>query len=243
MPMYLCQNDTSSKGSGSAANKFWSYEKTGNYDVLVKWGRVGLAGQSKTHTFGSAGEQEKFIQKKVREKQRKGYALTDDKQMKKETKIASLMGAQYKIGRMQWVTKRGKKLKLALEYNPNEYVYVEILNSWSKEVTRLLLAKKDSWEIEGVAEQGRTIEYDYESRPNSQFVRGVREALKELARKVTEAVVKFAAMGVRKLSLSDDDDDDEYTPVLEPVFEAVGDSASKQVVQKFAALGERTLDL
>lgn len=242
MPMYLCQNDKSGSGSGKAANKFWSYEEQGT-DVLVKWGRVGLDGQQKLHSFGSRSEQQKFIDKKVREKTRKGYALTDQKQMAKEKKIADLMGHQNKIGRMQWVRKRGKKLNFILEYNPSEFVYVEILNSWSKEVTRLLLSKDKSFQIEGVAEFDRKIEYDYERAPDSGFVRGVREALKELARKVSEAVVKFAAVGVRSLSLGDDDEDEGYEPVLAPVFEAVGSSASKQVVTKFAALGARTLDL
>jgi predicted DNA-binding WGR domain protein len=242
MPMYLCQDDKSGSGSGKAANKFWSYDKQGT-DVLVKWGRVGLKGQEKFHSFGSAAAQQKFIDKKVREKTRKGYALTDDKQMKKEKKIADLMGHQYKISRMQWVNKRGTKLNFILDYDPKEYVYVEVLNSWTKDVVRLLLGKKESFQIEGVAEMNRKIEYDYESRSNSGFVKGVREALKELARKVTEAVVKFAAVGVRKLSLDDDEEDEGYEPVLAPVFEAVGNSASKQVVSKFAALGERTLDL
>lgn len=244
MPIWICKDDKSSGGSGKAANKFWGYEKQGN-NVLVKWGRVGLAGQSKTHNLGSKSEQDRFIAKKTREKERKGYALSDEKEQKKEAKIAGLLGHQNKIGRMEFVDKKGKKLRRIANYDPKRYVYVEVMNSWKKTVTRLLLSKDESHEIIGVAEADRVIEYVEIRTPNMSFVRGVREALKELARKVAEVAVKFAAVGVRKLSLGDDEDeDDDYVPVMSNILEAMGDTAaSTQVITKFAALGSRVLEL
>ena len=236
MPIYICKE--------SSSNKFWSYEDQGN-SVLVKWGRLGLAGQSKTHSFVSMAEKRRFLDKKIREKTRKGYALSDEQKKKKEEKIAKLMGHQHKIQRMQWVDykKKAKKLRFILNYDPKRYVYVEVINSWNKEVHRLLLSKDESYAIEGVAEADRVIEFSYASMPDSAFVNGVREALKELARKVAEVVQRFAAVGVRKLSLGDDDDD-EVEPIALDIYEQVGEtSASKQVISRFAAMGARTLDL
>ena len=50
-------------------NKFWEGTLFGNEDVLCRWGRVGADGQEKT--FPGAGQ--KFLDSKVREKEKKGY--------------------------------------------------------------------------------------------------------------------------------------------------------------------------
>lgn len=50
-------------------NKFWEATLFSNDDVKCRWGRVGTGGQSKV--FSGAGQ--KYIDKKIREKNKKGY--------------------------------------------------------------------------------------------------------------------------------------------------------------------------
>lgn len=54
-------------------NKFWTGELYDNGDVITRWGRVGDTGQSKS--FPSAGNS--FLEKKLREKEGKGYRVID----------------------------------------------------------------------------------------------------------------------------------------------------------------------
>lgn len=52
-------------------NKFWIGELYDNGDVITRWGRVGYDEQSKTFP----GKGEKFLETKLREKEKKGYAV------------------------------------------------------------------------------------------------------------------------------------------------------------------------
>ena len=47
----------------------------GHWGVQRVWGRVGLPGRSHTEWFASAGEAERALRRKLREKRRRGYAL------------------------------------------------------------------------------------------------------------------------------------------------------------------------
>ncbi|MFI6025408.1 DUF4132 domain-containing protein [Amycolatopsis magusensis] len=60
-------------GGGSA--KFWEGVVRGT-DVVVTWGRIGTAGQSKRKEFGSAQDAAAFLAKQADEKIKKGYADT-----------------------------------------------------------------------------------------------------------------------------------------------------------------------
>ena len=65
--MYLtCQEGNS--------NKFYEIKLEGT-DVLTRYGKIGTDGVSGTKSFSSAAEAQKFIDKTVREKTNKGYAL------------------------------------------------------------------------------------------------------------------------------------------------------------------------
>jgi predicted DNA-binding WGR domain protein len=46
----------------------------GHWGVQRVWGRVGRAGRSRTEWFATAGEAERALRKKLREKRRRGYA-------------------------------------------------------------------------------------------------------------------------------------------------------------------------
>jgi predicted DNA-binding WGR domain protein len=242
--MYLNQTDVH--------NKFWSYEVIGN-DVLVKWGRVGLVGESQVKEFSSDSAQQKFIADKVREKEKKGYKLVTQEKIKQETQTAKELGWQYKIQRIKWAGKFGNKISFISEYDPTKWVYVEIMDSWKKDIVRLLLSKSESYTLEGdIKEDSETIKFrDAQLAHNGgmQFVEAVRNHLKRLYEKVAAIVIqKFAAMGVRKLNLGDGIENDttqkQDSATMFDIYNEVGDSgASNQVIAQFASLGKRKLDL
>jgi len=226
-------------------NKTWSYEITGN-SVYVEWSRVGGTLDSQTKTFSSSYEVTDFISKKVREKEKKGYKLTSQKAINKETKTAQAIGAQNKIAKMQWVSRKDNLLTQIDAYDPKQYVYVEILNSWSKKVTRLLLQKETTWMVSGdsVSVMGRTMSVDGLTKLGySSFAETVRGVLKEMAEVVSAALqtIKFGAAGVRDLF------GDGTAPVAKEYQDAIASidtsNFDMSVISKFASLGARTLEL
>jgi len=231
MPKFLCQVDSS--------NKFWSYEIRGN-SVYVKWGRMGGSSQDQTQAFGSSYERDKFIDSKVKEKTRKGYRQVDDKELKKEEKVANLLGHTHKISKMEWVDLRNDRLKIIKEYDSRKYVFVEILNSWSKDTAYLLLSKEEQFTLYG-PEIGKT-EITFSRKDNwapGDFVAGIREALRGLAAQVAEVLVKFGAVGVRNLT----GETTASTVDLSSIRKSVGSGVSDDILVKFAALGARKLEI
>jgi predicted DNA-binding WGR domain protein len=228
-----------------ASNKFWSYEPQGN-NVLVKWGRVGTTGQSKLHTFGSTHERDRYINNIVSEKEDKGYKVVTEEKLNEESETAKTLGIQWKINRTEWVEKYDKGLQIIPKYN--QQVYIEVLNSWTKERLHFLMNKTDSLELANVVEKSGAITFGRAQSAASELVGAIREYLRRLSRKVQEVVIsKFGAMGVRKLDLGEED---EETFISQPGFKDViasvsgSDSgASVQVLTKFASLGNRVLDL
>jgi predicted DNA-binding WGR domain protein len=238
MPIYINSEDQH--------NKYWKYEIDG-LKVNIEWGRIGGSSQSQSKTFSHQGELDAFVNKKSREKIKKGYALSDDKKLKKEAKTAQNLGAQHKIKEMKWVSMDDTRLTQIGGYDPKQYVYVEIMNSWSKKVTRLILGKKDTWMVQGsisTSNGNRNISFDRKTKLGySQFATAVREYLKEMSEVVAAALksVKFAAVGAR--NLFDDDGgaqmSDEVTAALANIDTGSMDAS---VVSKFAGMGSRTLD-
>jgi len=225
------------------SNKFWSYEINGT-DVHVKWGRIGGSSDEQMKSFKSDAEVQKFINKKVREKEKKGYKKESKQKLQKETKTAHALGHQHKIKRMLWVSKNDKKLTQIDNYDPNQFVYVEILNSWSKKMTRLLLSKDTDWMIQGsITEVDREIHAgNLKKLGYSSFAEAVRTVLKEMAEVIAEALktVKFGAAGVRNLF---DDDTKPVKGVSEALASIDTAGFDTSVVHTFAAMGARTLEL
>lgn len=58
---------------GGGAHKFYEV-KVQESQVNIRYGRIGDAGQTQTSSFATAAEAQAFAQKKIREKQRSGYA-------------------------------------------------------------------------------------------------------------------------------------------------------------------------
>src|SRR5260370_40247926 len=132
MPIYINREDQH--------NKYWQYRVEG-LRVHVSWGRIGGKSDSQMKTFSSPGSLHAFIDDKVSEKLRKGYREASETELKKEAQTAKSLGIENKIKRLLWVDLKGKTLPLLSNYDPSEYIYVELLNSWRKEVTRLLLSR------------------------------------------------------------------------------------------------------
>jgi predicted DNA-binding WGR domain protein len=235
---FLCQE--------AQHNKFWSHDTNGN-NVIVKWGRVGGSSQSKEHTFSSPSSRDAFIADKVAEKIKKGYREIDQQKKQEETETAQDLGTQFKINRIEWVDRKGKDLNIISNYDPSRFVYVEILNSWSKEVVRLLLNKTETYKIDGIAQSDRTISCGQIFASADRFAGAVRRYLQRIAQKVQVAVVKFGA-SIRVLDLGDDEGT--TTAIADMAAMApdwsslVGEAgASSQVVNRMAGLGCRVLDI
>jgi len=231
--------------SGDQHNKFWSYEIEGT-TAHIKWGRIGGSSQAQTKTFSSVSEVNAFISKKTREKEKKGYKKETKEKLKKEAKTAQALGQQNKIKRMIWASKSGSDLSQIDVYDPKQYVYVEILNSWTKQMTRLVLSKEKTWMVQGnITEIGRDIHCDKLIELGySTFATAVRSVLKEMAEVIAAALktVKFAASGVR--NLFDDEDFTQPASEVQDALSAVDTSGfDSSVVHTFAAMGARSLEL
>ncbi len=239
MPTYINKQDSS--------NKFWKYTFLNGNSVKVEWGRIGLPGQSQVKDFGSDWERQRFVQKMVDEKLRKGYEESSEQGLQAEVKTAQTLGHKNKIRRMEWVDLKGRALQILNAYDPKRFIYVEVMDSWSKGITRLLISRSENWEIRGsVSEFDRRLTFGERGAvfgEKVKFVEAVRQKLKDLAVTVTTAIktIKFAAVGARNLFDDEGGEAEEATPVLDNL--AANTGLDRRVVTKFAALGQRTLDL
>ena len=147
---------------------------------------------------------------------------------------------------MLWVNRKGNELNQLDNYDPAQYVYVEVMDSYSqdKAITRLLLSKTSTWSLDdGITESGRQIFVNglREITYGHQFGEAVRKILKRMAAVVFEALktIKFGAVGKRNLF-----DDDEPTVEVANVLASIDSSGFDVcVLHKFAAMGSRMLEL
>lgn len=224
-------------------NKFWSYEITGA-TVVYRWGRVGRTPQSKSKPYN-----DRDLQKLIQEKINKGYQPSTAQKLKDEVTTAQEMGTQYKIKKLQWVRRLPNSLTLEKldKYDPKYHVLVEVIDSWKKNVTRLLLSKDDTLEIVGgVTEVGSIIGINKVNPPTGQgfaFAQAVRNVLKRLSAAVTAIVqkVSFAALG-RNL-FDDDDAEAELATVsatpsyLDEIAKLDAGGVDSSVLSTFASMG------
>jgi predicted DNA-binding WGR domain protein len=239
--IYLCQEDQH--------NKFWQYEING-FTVNMQWGRVGEKIRTLTKTFNNHQDMWKFLNAKIREKERKHYKKTSSDNLQNEVKTAAQLGSRYKISKLKFVDHRGGKLHTISNYDPKRFVYVEVLNSWSKEITRLMLSKEESHMITGgVTESSGVIAYGnrravFRYHKENDFVNAVKDILNRISAEVVEAVktVNFAAVGCRNLfgDESESGANDELSAALASIDTS---SVSSGVISQFASLGARSLEL
>lgn len=246
---YICSEGTS--------NKFWEYEIVDEKTVRICWGRVGLAGQQQVKKLTSSYARDRFIDEKTSEKIGKGYQLVTEEKKQQETEIAQTLGFRYKIQRLEfignaWAGHNGERISFSNDYSPLNGVFVEILQSWDKSSSYLLIGKNRTVQfrtakaVTNGVEIGSPLEYGADDN----FVQGVRKLLKTLKETVQEVFIQFGTIGDRVLSLDDDTDDmPEVVQKRNQMKEAMKTVAAKsagfsdQVVNKFAALGNRELEI
>lgn len=237
-----------------SSNKLWSYEITNESKgtVVFRFGRIGSHITEAPKTFGDRYSMQKEINKKVAEKtadvEGKRYKLVDENKVQEETEIAQDIGVQNRILRTLFVRRNElgpnrNKLTELPKYSSDDYVLVEIINSWDKKLTHFLLNKNTSAEIIGLKSDLR---FERTTVPDNDFVSGVRRYLKKLVEKVRQVVASctIASMASRDLDLGNDEDDFKAPEVTEEFVKKVGDkNVSNQVLTAFASLGARELDL
>ena len=229
------------------ANKFWSYETTGDTSVHIEWGRLGGSSQDQNKSFSSRASRDKFIDKKVSEKIRKGYEEKTRAEYSKEDDLAKGLGFQYKVQETEWASfhATGKKLRILDDYDSTEYVYVHVHNSWHADKSyHVLLSKNETFMLHGVSKKGKTISFTRKSSTyNSAEIQALRDHLKNLANQVQQAVASFG-LTTRVLDIGNAATKTERATVTARVVETVStSSASEQVVGKFFGLRTRKLDL
>lgn len=228
-------------------NKFWSYEIIGS-EVTYRWGRVGQKSLGKPKPYD-----ERAHQKLIQEKIKKGYKLASKEKLKAEVETAHELGTRYKIKSCKFARREAKvtggqeTLHRLDRYDPNHYVVVEVINSWQKSITRLLLSKTETFEIiGGVTEFGDKIGVNRVETPTGQahsFANAVRNYLKRLSQTVTAIVkkVSFAALG-RNL-FGDDDAEENAVAIssspsyLDEIAKIDSAGVDTSVISTFASMG------
>ena len=124
MPTYINRTGNS--------NKMWKYTFLPNSAARIEWGRIGLEGQEQIKEFGSDWERDRAIQKLVGEKLRKGYEESSEQDLRAEVKTAQTIGHKNQIARLEWVSLKGRIMSVLSDYDPSKYVYVEVMDSWSR---------------------------------------------------------------------------------------------------------------
>lgn len=143
-----------------ASNKFWGYTcndvaKT----VTAHWGRLGLAGQSKVHSFNSGYEMDDFVSSKTREKLRGGYGEVTLEQYEVEAAIAKTIGVDQKVDQLLFVEEKGDtltSLDATKLHNPDikPFVYARLIGKKKdgvNPVTEFIFTPNESFLIETIS--------------------------------------------------------------------------------------------
>jgi len=229
-------------------NKFWQFRYTQDGKAVEKqWGRIGGRTDTQTKIFGSGYAAQRYADSEVNKKLRKGYEESDMENLQEETQVAKTIGVRWKVNRMEfldgeWGADKNLTVERADIYNPHSGVFVEVMNSWTKDKYFLIINKHNAAQFATAAISSNNISLSggYHS-PDYNFVDGVRKMMHKLHKAVEKVAIKFAAVGVRSLSLDGEDYGAEAAQAFELVAKQTG--VSTQVVSKFAAIGNRALEL
>ena len=240
----------------ASSNKYWSFSYVnGGRSVAKKWGRIGGHEDAQTKSFGSVGEAQSYAEGEVAKKLAKGYVEQTQEILAEETKIAQTLGREHKIARIEFLGqpfdphKNIDRLTTSSEYVPEYGVYVEILQSWTKETYYVLMNKQQAIQYRAGSVTVGAVNYVNVNTPTSanfSFVEGIRLAIRNIYKAVEEVAVQFAAVGFRTLELDDDESapsQSQNTAAVALRAVAARTGASSQVLQQFCALGHRTLEI
>jgi len=231
-----------------SSNKFWKFRYTeGGCSVEKEWGRIGGRVDSQTKAFGTTYAAERYAEGEIHKKLRKGYEEVLEENLEKETQVAQTIGTRWKINKIEFLSSEWSDLDtnvgISAEYHASRGVYVEMLNSWNKERCHLLINKSNAAQFRNGTISGGVVDLSSKMYiADTNFVLGVRKMLRMLYQAVEEVAVRFAAVGARVLSLDDDDlEQAEMVQAFQAVARTTG--VSTQVIEKFAVMGNRALEL
>lgn len=223
-------------------NKVWAFQTNGT-EVTIEWGRIGGNTEQQIKTFGNDYELQTFLNKKIQEKLKKGYKLASDKELDKQVDIANKLGRQNKIIKMEFISRKNTfSFQILTAYDPDQWVYLEVMNSWSKEINRFIISKTESHRMIDVSFEDRMIDCGSIGSDDT-WGRTLRDVLQLLMTQISVIVTrKLGALGVRRLNLGGNDVPS--NDVVQDVFTEMQVSAvSEQVFSKLAGLGTRKLAL
>ena len=241
MPLYLNQEGSS--------NKFWSYKIKGD-TITYKWGRVGTDGEVLLEAYSPSK-----LAKKIASKLKKGYVEVDDKKLEKEKNLAEGLGFRAKINDIKFVSvKFGKtegynqalKTSELSEYNPDESILVNLLDSWSKDNRWVLLSTKNgNKELTPGGKKNEWLTSTY-SGADTKTCDAIMGYLDDMITKFTTIVTaSFGSLGGRAL------DDSSYQSAVNKFKNETKADISDAVINKiakiakvgFANMGARALDI
>ncbi len=224
--------------------------------IEKKWARIGAKKpREDTKAFGSRYRADAYIEGEVRKKLQKGYVEENQETLAEEADVAQTIGTRWKIDRVEFLAQAwnrddpnirgGMPLSIGDTYLPACGVYVELLESWSKERSYLIIDKDQALAFRNGLVSGQEVHLSGFTWPASQFVSGVRKMVQNVYKAVEEVVVRFGAVGVRVLEL---DGIESASPEVAEARTALKAAAKKtglsdQVIQKFAAVGARQLEI
>lgn len=230
----------------SSSNKFWAVNQIGPGSCEVRWGRIGTSGQKQTKTFSSTHSMTLFIDRKISEKLSEGYVAVSTEDLQKEVQTARELGTQFKISRMEFITSAvSNGLVFGNEYFPDNGVFVEIMNSWSKEVTHLFLSRKDAFELVGVKFNADGCTFAKQTtHTDHSWVAAIRKRLKDIAEAIVKITTQTFGNVHRALAIDDDEDKTIMATIIDQAHKMPGSAQlGDQLIMKFATLGARTLEI
>lgn len=221
------------------SNKFWSYTVAGSNKIILKWGRLGTKISTLTKTLTPSA-----LRRIIDSKIKKGYELVTKEKLKEESELAKKIGINNKITKIKWMSSNGSYLESTPDYDPTQYIFVEIYNSSLAEKTAIIFSKAQAWKV-----------IDYKNDNNikltnlnllsefDKFNKPIREILLKLSDKVIHVVktIKFGAMGVRKINGINIVDENEVKNNI--INEAKDSTYDESVIEKFMTLGKRKINL
>lgn len=222
--------------SKDKSNKFWSYDTKSTGEIIFKWGRLG----TKTSTI-TKKMSVRQLRNKIDDKIKKGYVLVTKEKLNDEISIAKKLGTTKKITKIIWLEKSGNYFQPLSDYDPTQYILVELYNSPNGGSYEGLIFSKDvkTWQIRNYNPNVNNLIsnndlFEIGSCPN------IRSILKNLSDKVQHVIktVKFGDLGVRKINGVVNNVD------KEKIIEELHDSnINDTVIEKFISLGKRKICL
>jgi predicted DNA-binding WGR domain protein len=239
-----------------SSNKFWKFRYVNDGKSVEKeWGRIGGRTDNQTKPFSLTSQAIRYAEGEVSKKIRKGYTEQTQETLAEETDVAQTIGTRWKIDKVEFVGsawdsrehQSGQSFTLSDTYIPRHGVYVSLLESWSKERVYMLINKVDAMQFRQASSNNIQVTMGSYHYAESQFVNGIRKMIQNLYKVVEEAGIQFAAVGARVLELDgvSGGPAGELDEETKQAFHAVAVKAgvSDTVIQKFAALGARTLEI